>query len=112
MIALQQFVQGVKEYMQSNIIPHLPMERQFVAGVALGVAANKADKMVQLIKENQLVKLLGLIDEDMLDDDALFMAMREQMNKQGHLQLDIPWIGKMTFNTPDVDALQRIMQGR
>lgn len=112
MVALQQFVEGVKGYMQSNIIPHLPMDRQFVAGVALGVAANKSDKMVQQLKENQLVKLMGVIDGDMLDDDALFSAMREQMQKQGSLLIDIPWIGKLTFNTPDVDALQRSVQGR
>lgn len=112
MVALQQAIEGVKGYMQSNIIPHLPMDRQFVAGVALGVAANKADKMVQQLKENQLVKLLGVIDGDMLDDDALFMAMREQMQKQGSLMFDIPWVGKLTFSAPDIDALQRYVQGR
>lgn len=112
MVALQQFIEGLKGYAQSSIIPHLPMDRQFVAGVALGVAANRADKMVQLLKENQLVKMLGLIDNDMVDDDALFAAMREQMNKQGSLQLDVPWLGKMTFSAPDVDSLQRAVHGR
>ena len=112
MVALQQFVEGVKGYMQSNIIPHMPMDRQFVAGVALGVAANRTDKMIQRIKDSQLVQMLGLIDGDMVDDDALFTAMREQMSKQGSLQIDIPWVGKMTFSAPDVDALQRSIHGR
>jgi hypothetical protein len=112
MVALQQFVEGVKKYVQSGVIPHMPKDRQFLAGVALGVAANKADSMVQRLKEIQVVKMLGLIDGDMLDDDALFAAMRDQMQRQGSLSIDIPWLGNMTFGAQDIDALQRSVQGR
>lgn len=113
MVTLQQFTQGVKSYAQSGIIPHLPGDRQFAAGVAIGLVTNKADAMLQRLKESQMVQLLGLIDENgMVDDDALFTAMREQMQRQGTLQFDIPWIGRMTFNAQDVDALQRAIQGR
>lgn len=112
MVTLHQFTDGVKAYVQSNVIPHLPTDKQFVAGVAMGVVANKADKIVQKVKENQLVKTLGVLEDDMLDDDALFTAMREQMQRQGGLQLEIPWIGKLIFNAPDVDALQRAIRGR
>lgn len=112
MVALHQFTEGVKGYIQQSVIPHLPMDRQFVAGVALGIAVNRADKIAQILKENQVVKILGLIEEDMVDDDALFTAMREQMNRQGSLQIDIPWLGKMTFSAQDVDAMQRAIRGR
>lgn len=111
MVTLQQFTQGVKGYIQRSVIPHLPTDRQFVAGVALGVAANKADKIAQQLKNSQTVKLLGLIEDDMVDDEALFAAMREQMARQGNLQLEVPWFGKMTFAAPDVDALQRAVHG-
>lgn len=112
MVTLQQFAQGVKSFMQCDVINHLPPDRQFVAGVALGVASAKTDKIIQTLKENQLVQMLGLIEDDMIDDDALIQAMREQMNKQGSMQLEIPWIGKMIFNGPDVDALHRAIHGR
>ena len=112
MVTLHQFADGVKAYVQSNVIPHLPTDRQFVAGVALGVAANKADKIVQKVKDSQLVQTLGLLEDDMLDDDALFAAMREQMQRQGGLQIEVPWIGRLVFNAPDVDALQRAIRGR
>jgi hypothetical protein len=56
--------------------------------------------------------MLGLIEDDMIDDDALFVALREQMNRQGSVQLDVPWLGKMTFSAPDVDAMQRAIHGR
>lgn len=112
MITTQQFINGLKGYMQNSVIPHMPTDRQFVAGVALGVAANKADRIVQQLKSNQLVKMLGLIDGDMIDDDALIIAIREQMSRTGSLQVNIPWFGQMTFSAPDVDALQRSMQGR
>lgn len=112
MVTLYQFTEGLKTYAQTHVIPHLPMDRQFVAGVAVGVAAAKADKIAQRIKESQLVKMLGLIENDMVDDEALFVAVREQMNRQGSLQIDVPWFGKMVFNAPDVDAMQRSIQGR
>lgn len=112
MVTTQQFINGVKGYIHSAVIPHMPTDRQFVAGVALGVAANKSDKIVQQLRNNQLVKTLGLIDGDMVDDDALIIALREQMSRTGSLQVDVPWLGKMTFSMPDVDALQRAVQGR
>ena len=112
MVTLQQFTEGAKGYLQSGVIPHLPTDRQFVSGVALGVLSHKADKVMQQLRDNQLVKMLGLIEGDMIDDDALFSAMREQMSRQGSLQLDVPWIGKLTFTAPDVDALQRSIRGR
>ena len=112
MVTLHQFADGVKAYVQSNVIPHLPTDRQFVAGVALGVAANKADKIVQKVRDSQLVQTLGLLEDDMLDDDALFAAMREQMQRQGGLQIEVPWIGRLVFNAPDVDAMQRAIRGR
>lgn len=111
MVALQQFADGVKRYINNNIIPHLPSNKQFAAGVALGVVASRTDKMIQNLKGNQMVQLLGLIDGDMIDDDALLVAVREQMAKQGGLQLEVPWIGTLTFNAPDVDALQRAIRG-
>jgi hypothetical protein len=112
MVTLHQFMDGIKGYAQTQVIPHLPTDRQFVAGVALGVAANRADKVAQKLKDNPLVSMLGLIEDDMIDDDALFVALREQMNRQGSVQLDVPWLGKMTFSAPDVDAMQRAIHGR
>lgn len=112
MVTLRQFTDGVRGYMQHSVLPHLPANKQFVSGVALGVVANKADKIMQQIKDSQPVKMLGLVEGDMIDDDALIMALREQMNMQGNLQIEIPWIGQMTFTAPDVDALQRAIQGR
>lgn len=112
MVTLQQFTDGLRGYAQSQVIPHLPADRQFVAGVALGVVASRADKIAQKLKDNPLVSMLGLIEDDMVDDDALFVALREQMNRQGNVQLDVPWLGKMTFSGPDVDALQRSIHGR
>lgn len=112
MVTLQQFADGVRGYMQTGIIPHLPTDRQFLAGVAIGVVANKADKLMQHLKGNQLVQVLGLIDGDMIDDDALFVAMREQMNRQGSLQMNVPWFGTLAFNAHDVDELQRSIRSR
>lgn len=112
MVALQQFVDGIRSYIQSDVIPHFPRDKQFLAGVALGVAANKADRIAQQLRNMTLVKTLGIIDGDMVDDEALFDAVREQMNRQGSVQIEIPWIGKITFATPDIDALQRAIHGR
>lgn len=113
MVTMQQFVDGAKNFVQTSIIPHLPNDRQFAAGVAIGLVTNKADTMLRRLKDSQMVQMLGLVDENgMVDDDALFAAMRDQMQRQGGLQFDIPWIGRMTFNALDVDALQRSIRGR
>ena len=112
MVTLQQFADGAKGYLQSGVIPHLPEGKQFVSGVTLGVISYRIDRTMQVLKDNALVKALGLIENDMIDDDALFAAMREQMNRQGSLRIDIPWIGNLTFTAPDIDALQRSIRGR
>ena len=112
MVTLQQFADGLRGYMQNGVLPHLPAEKQFIAGVALGVATSRTDRIAQALKENQIVKMLGLVDGDLLDDEALIVAMREQMNRQGSCAWDVPLLGRLTFTAQDVDALQRAIHGR
>lgn len=112
MVPMQQFIEGAKRYIASDVIPHMPTDRQFITGVALGVASSKMDRIATYLKENPLVQVLGLVDGDMVDDDALITAMREQMQKQGAVHMDVPWIGKLSFAAQDVDALHRAIHGR
>lgn len=110
MVTLQGFTQAVMDYAQSEVLPHLPKEKQFMAGMALGIAAQRSVGALKKLQGTIVNQMLEIITDEGIDDDVLLGEMRTQMQKSGQLTLDIPLVGGITFGPRDVDALQRAMQ--
>lgn len=108
MVTSKQIVEGVVVYANKEIMPKLEPTKQFIAGMALGVAGSKADGMLKLLGQQPMVAALGLIQQNgEVDLDTLYAAASEQMDRQGSLPIDIPIIGKLTFGRGDLDELYR-----
>lgn len=108
MITSKQLVEGVVEYANADVLPMLEPAKQFVAGMALGVVGSKADGLIKALAQQPMIAALGVIQlNGEIDIDALYAAASTQMDKQGSLPIDVPIIGKMTFNRGDLDALYR-----
>ena len=108
MVTTQQVVKGVLEYADKNVMPKLEEGKQFLAGMVLGVVGNKADGMIRALAQQPMIAALDIIKPNGdVDLDTLYAAASAQMDRQGSLSIDIPIIGKMTFDRSDLDALYR-----
>ena len=108
MVTSKQIVEGVVAYANKDIMPKLEPMQQFLTGMALGVAGGKADGMIRTLAQQPMIAALDIIKPNGdVDLDTLYAAASAQMDRQGSLPIDIPIIGKMTFDRSDLDALYR-----
>lgn len=113
MVEMARIRDGVLEYATERVMPKLSPARQFVAGTALGLVAARADALTRALAENELVKASGLVTENgMVDPDTVYDAALNQMKRQKTLSLDIPMMGRMTFNEEDLAELYRTIVAR
>lgn len=108
MVSVNQIRDGVIEYANARILPKLSPGRQFAAGTALGIIAARAEPMARELAENAAIRATGLLSENgMVDIDALYEAAMAQLRRQKTLPLEIPMIGKLTFDENDIAELYR-----
>lgn len=108
MVNSKQIVEGVVEFANKNIMPKLEPTHQFLAGMALGVVGGKADGMLKALAAQPMISALGVIQPNgEVDLDTLYASASAQMDRQGALPVDIPIIGRMTFDRGDLDELYR-----
>ena len=113
MVTVEQIKAGIGDYLQAKIMPRLDSKRQFVLGMAYGMGAGKIDALIAEAGKNQIVKAMGLIDENgRVDIDALYNAAIAQMQAQQQLQIDIPLMGAFTFDEADLRELRECIARR
>ena len=81
--------------------------------MAYGLGAGRIDALIAEAGKNQIVKAMGLIDENgRVDIDALYNAAIAQMQAQQQLQIDIPLMGAFTFDEADLRELRECIARR
>ena len=113
MVTVEHIKAGIGDYLQAKIMPRLDSKRQFVLGMAYGMGSGKIDALIAEAGKNQIVKAMGLIDENgCVDIDALYNAAIAQMQAQQQLQIDIPLMGAFTFDEADLRELRECIARR
>lgn len=70
-----------------------------------GASIKRSGAILDSYKDNQLVKMLGIMDsEGNVDIDVLAEELKKNMPKEG-VRVDVPIIGTLTFKENDVDKL-------
>lgn len=104
---------GVGDYIERHMMPRLDGKRQFLLGMAYGLAAGKMDELMQAVQGNEAARMLGIVQENgEIDIDALYNAAYAQMQAHGKLKLDIPMIGAFAFDADDLRELYNAIKGR
>lgn len=113
MVTVEQIKAGLGDYLQAKMMPRLDSKRQFVLGMAYGLGAGRLDALIAEAGKNQIVKAMGLIDENgRVDIDALYNAAAAQMQAQQRLQIDIPLMGSFAFDEADLRELRESIARR
>ena len=111
MYSTEQIVNGIINYADSEVMHKLPTTGKWVIGTAIGIASNKASKIIDNLKSNPIVVALDIIDENgNIDVDTVLQAMKQSADHYGNVSLEVPMVGKLTFSSSDIDMLKSYIQ--
>lgn len=106
MVTLVSVIEGLKEFLDEELLMKLPGLGKWIVGAGISLAMDNAVNTFNELKANPIIKALGVIhDDDTIDIDALFMKMKDQAEKYGAVSLNIPMVGAMTLHAEDLDHL-------
>lgn len=110
MITIDQAMRGVMRFADAEIGPHLPTGKAIGLGVALSLIAEGGKEQLLALRENPLIKTMGVMDESgSIDLDRLYTAARPRFDGQ-KLPVALPLIGELRFDVNDLDKLYKYMQ--
>lgn len=92
---------GLLNYIHQEIIEKAQGTNKFLLCAGVALLTPKLDEMYHQYKEHPVIKALGVIhDNDHIDVDVLYDAMKHAINKVGKVEL----MG-IIFNSSDIDSL-------
>ena len=107
MIHYSRVIQGIASYIDNELVGKLSGSwKAWVLGGVAGIAMTNADQMFRQYKDMSLLGVLGLVDGENVNIEAVYAEMRKQAQK-GTATVSLPIIGPVTFGPADVDALYR-----
>lgn len=106
MVSVSQVQVGVVKYIDDEILSKIQGWEKWVLGAGAGIAARRTVNIFNALKSSNVVKMLGIIDEnDMIDIDLLHEEFAKQAKDKGAITFNVPLIGALTLNASDVEKL-------
>lgn len=106
---IEQVEKGIAAYLDSELMPHLEGWKQWVAGAAVTMALQNGAKAADVLKENEVIKAMGVFEGDDIDIDMVYEALSTQAKKCPAV-LQLPLIGTVTLRASDVDKLYGMIE--
>ena len=105
MYSYAQVINGLTRFIDNDIVPKVNGWQKWVIGGGAGLILSNAKNVFNQLKDNDVVKLLGVIDEDdYIDVDKIYREFKKQASKTD-ITLNIPMLGELTLNERDLDKL-------
>lgn len=112
MYTAEQVLNGLVMYADKEIMPKLDTKGKIIMGTGIGIAVENAANILKSVPENEIVKMLGVVDETgQYDVDLVAKHLKNSANKYGKLQINVPFVGLLTFSPEDVDTLKKYIEG-
>lgn len=103
-------ISGIVKYVDTEIIDKITGWKKWVVGSGIGLALSNVTEVFNQLKNNEFVKMLGVIDkEDKVDVDKIYKEMKKQAKKSA-VTFDMPMIGPITLNEQDVDKMYELIK--
>ena len=107
MVSIDKIEKGIANYLDEELMPQLQSNgiEKVIVGTAASLFIRKSGTIIEGYKDNKLVKMLGIMDDDgNVDVDVLVEELKKNISKEG-IKIDVPVIGTLTFHKDDVDKL-------
>lgn len=106
-----QILNGLINYADHEVMDKLPTTGKWVMGTTIGLMTNKANTVIDNLRNNSIVKMLGIIDDDgNIDADALITALKSSADRYGKITVEVPLVGKLSFSSNDVESLRTYLR--
>lgn len=103
MVSINQLRNGFVKYAETDLISgQTGLTRAVVKGV-VNLYASRAEEIIKALSEIQAIKMLKIVDGNMVDVEALYNAFAPEV--QGKIEIEIPLIGTMSFDREELDKL-------
>lgn len=106
MKSINQVKTGILSYIDKELMPHISGWKQVAASAYVTLAAENLANEILLYKKHPAISLLNIFDDkNNIDIDKLYKAITSGMKQNNKFDIDIPFIGKFTFDITDIDKL-------
>ena len=111
MVHYKKFIQGITQYIDEEFISRFTGSwKAWLLGTATALAAARMDNIFKVLRDNAALKVLGLVDGENIDAEAVLAELKKQAQK-GTATVSLPVLGAVTFGPEDVDAIYRNIMG-
>ena len=111
MVSVAQVQQGVRAFVEHELLPKIPGWQGVVFGAAVGMALSKSDKLIVNLAQNPIVAMLGVIDaNDGSDIDALRDEFAAQARRVGSIKIDMSPLGVISLGESDINRLYQYIK--
>ena len=107
-------IEGIMAYIKREVLPSLPDYAKVFGGATLLHNVNRISEILRTMGDTALLSTLDVINADgNVDVDAWSRDLRNSMNEfsNGKLEIKLPLLRPLIFNTNDVETLSRYMKG-
>lgn len=102
-------INGIATFIDEEVLTGINGWQKWVLGSGVGIALSDAEELVNSLKENELVKMLKIIDGDKINIDKIYKELKKQAKKSS-ITFNIPMIGTLTLKEEDIDKLKEIIE--
>lgn len=103
MVRKEKVVTGVCNYIENEILRGMPYNKALLLGGLTTLCASRANTIINNIAANPAVKMLGIIDGDQIDIDAVYQAFTPRFTQP--MEFDIPLVGRLSLDRQEADRL-------
>lgn len=110
MATLNNVISGLKNYLESELIPQISGLNKWIVGAGIAMSLDKGTEIFNQIKTIPLIHTLEIVDqEDNINIDKLYKYLLEQAKKSA-VTFSAPIVGAMTFKSSDIEKLYNFIK--
>lgn len=102
-------INGIATFIDEEILTSINGWQKWVLGSGIGIALSDAEELFNSLKNNELIKMLKIVDGDKVNVDKIHKELKKQAKKSS-VTFNIPMIGTLTLKEEDVDKLKEIIE--
>ena len=102
-------IKGIADFIDEEILTNINGWQKWVLGSGIGIALSDSKELFDGLKNNEIVKVLKIVDGDKINVDKIYKELKKQA-KKSPITISIPMIGTLTLKENDVDKLKEIIE--
>lgn len=106
MVTIRQIKTGAAQFFEEALLVNISGLEKVLVGTGIAMYIGKLDGIIANVADMPAVKALDIIRGENVDIDTVYTYLREELQKEGVVTLDLPVI-KMRMNVDDLDKLVR-----